>query len=380
MNENSFLTSPLYLEAAEAAKTIINDASKRHLDIFGKTWYRKHFKMSDFARTENEFNAILSDLHAAPAASTINRYSERPIRSLDGFGKVKAEMLTHAHTYKLEAEDLRAIAIQQRMLSGYSDRAKLFDFIVKKLMNVREKAIQGVQNRLDYIILEMLSNEGKYTFTAQNDPGSPYVGQTIDFGFDASHAGNVTVAWTEANKSSVNILEDIMGVYQAAEVKPGKMLMRVEQLMYMLTTDKMKLYVNGSDRASAPISVEDVNNLFARYGLPTIELVQRDVRINKNGGKTFDMIQPWKEGKILFVPQDNFGTIEHQYTDADLGLKSPGVEYSKFNNIEVTNWVQGIKEGTNYTEFVSAEITATPVVDSIKQMYSLDVIHTAAQG
>lgn len=377
MTENSFLTSSLYLEAAEAAKTIINDASARHLDIFGKTWFTKHFRMADFARTEGEFTAILADLHAAPAASTINQYSERPIRSLDGFGKVKAEMLTHAHTYKLEAEDLRAIAIQQRILSGYSDRAKLFDFIVNKLMNIRERAIKGVLNRIDYIILEMLSNEGQYTFTEQNDPASPYVGQTISFGFDPSHAGNVTVAWTEANKGTVNILEDIMGVYNAAEVKPVKMLMRMEQLMYMLTTDKMKLYVNGTDRASAPISVTDVNNLLARYGLPSIELVQSDIRINKNGGKSYNMVQPWKEGKILFVPQDNFGTIEHQVTDADLGLKSPGVEYSKYNGIEVTSWTQGLKEGTNYTEFVSAGITATPVVDTIKNMYSLDVLKKA---
>jgi hypothetical protein len=120
-----------------------------------------------------------------------------------------------------------------------------------------------------------------------------------------------------------------------------------------------------------------VNTLFAKYGLPSIELVQRDIRINKNGGKTFDMVQPWKAGKILFVPSNDFGTIEHQYTDADLGLKSPGVEYSKYNNIEVTNWVQGLKEGTNYTEFVSAGITATPVVDTIKSMYTLDVLTKA---
>lgn len=377
MNEQSFLSSPLYLEAQEAAKTIISDASARRLDIFGKTWFSKHFTMSDFARTEGEFTAILADLHAAPAASTINQYSERPLRSLEGFGKVKAEMLTHAHTYKLEAEDLRAIAIQQRILNRYEDRAKLMDYIVKRLLNVRERAIKGVLNRLDYIVLTLLSNEGKYTFTNDNDPGSPYVGQTIDFGFNPANAGNVDTVWTEANKSSVNILEDVMGVYENAEVKPTKMLMRMEQLMYMLTTDKMKLYVNGSDRASAPISVEDVNNLFRRYGLPEIELVQSEIRIDKNGGKTRTLSQPWAEGKILFVPQDHFGTIEHQVTDADLNLKSPGVEYSKFNNIEVSTWTQGLKEGTNYTEFTSAAITATPVVDIIGNMYSLDVLKTA---
>lgn len=368
MNEAYFLNSSLFEEARLQIKATMDLATQQHLDIFGQTWYDKHFTHSEFPRSVNEFTAILEEVHAAPAASTINEYSERPIRSLDGFGKIKAEMLTVAHTYKLEDEDLAGISNAQRLYKGQ----QLLDYVVNKLMNVRSKAIQGIRNRQDMLILTLLSNDGKYTFTNENDPGSPYIGQTLDFGFDATHAASANTPWTEANKSTVNVLEDIMSIYQSATIKPTKMLMEPERLFYILSTDKAKLYVNGSDRASRPISKTDLDNLLAQYGLPAIELVQREIRIDANGGKTVSMVDPWKKGQILFVPEDNFGTIERKLTAAEDGRPSPGVEYAYYNGIEVANWTQGLRENTNYTEFVSAALTSTPVVENIRNMYSLD--------
>lgn len=372
MNENSFFFSDLYKEATDVIKNIMDDATKRHLEIFGKTWYTDHFTLSKYPRTDSEFTAILEEVHAAPAASTINEFSERPVRSLDGFGKVKAQMLSVGHTYKLEAEDLRAIRDMQRRYAGIKDHEELIRFIVDKLMNVRTKAIQGVRNRQDLIILSMLSNDGKYTFTAENDPGSPFIGQTLDFGFDDSHAAAVNTAWTDANIDTVDVLEDIMGTLDPAILKPTEMYLERERLLYMLRSKKLKLYVNGSDRASQPISIEDVNNLFARYDLPTINLIQREVRVDSEGGKTTTMVDPWKKGKILFTVGSNFGTIERKITDAEDGMQSPGVGYAYYDGIEVMNWTQGVKEGTNYTEYVSAGLTSTPVVDGIRNMYTLD--------
>lgn len=379
MPDQSFLSSPLYQEVLDEVKLIMDGAAQRHVDLFGKPWYKKHFKMGDFARTEGEFKALLGQVRLAPAASSINQYSERPIRSFEGLGTVNAEMVTWAHTYKLDAETIRAIALYQKLYPLTADKTKVMDFIRTKLLNARGKVIEGVENRLSYIAATILSNDGVYTFTKDNDPGSPFIGQSMVFGWDGSHSYKVDTAtdiWSETNAGTVNILEDLMGIQDAAEVPLKKMLMRREQAMYMLTTAKMKLYVNGSDRASAPITLEDVNTLLAKYDLPEIELVRVETKFEENGGKVQRTVQPWTLGKILFVPDDNFGTFEHQMTDADLGLKSPGIEYTKYNNIEVQSWVQGIKEGTNYTEFQSAAITTTPVVESIKDMYSLDVLHS----
>ena len=289
-------------------------------------------------------------------------------------------MVTWAHTYKLDAETIRAIALYQKLYPTTADKAKVLNFIRTKLLNARGKVIEGVENRLSYIAATILSNDGVYTFTKDNDPGSPYIGQTMNFGWDPDHTIKVKTSsdiWNDTNASTVNVLEDIMSIQDLSEVPLKKMLLRREQVMYMLQTAKLKLYVNGNDRASAPITIEDVNNLFAKYDLPEIEIVRVETRFEKNGGKQDTKVQPWTLGKILFVPGDDFGTFEHQMTDADLGLKSPGIEYTKYNNIEVQSWVQGIKEGTNYTEFQSAAITTTPVVETIKDMYSLDVLHAA---
>ena len=383
MPDQSFLFSPLYQEALGEVKLILVRAAQRHIDLFDKpAWYKKHFKMGDFARTESEFKALLGEVRTAPAASSVNQYSERPIRSYDGLGTVSAEMVTWAHTYKLDAETIRAIALYVKMYPGAADRTKVLNFIRTKLLNARKKAIEGVENRLTYIAASVLSNDGVYTFTKDNDPGSPFIGQTMNFGWDPTHSMKVKTSadiWNETNAATVNVLEDLMAIQDTAEVPLKKMLLRREQAMYMLTTAKMKLYVNGSDRASAPITLEDVNTILAKYELPEIEIVRVETKFEENGGKKQRTVQPWTLGKILFVPDDNFGTFEHQMTDADLGLKSPGVDYVKYNNIEVTSWVHGIKEGTNYTEFQSAEITTTPVVETIKDMYSLDVLHPAEQ-
>lgn len=384
MPETNFLSTPLYREAVEQIRFMMDGASERQLRLFGQTWFEKHFKMGDFARTEAEFTAILGQMHAAPAASTINQFSERPIRSLEGFGKVKAEMLTAAHTYKLEAEDLRAIALYQKLYPAAKDRQKVLDYIVKKLMNVREKAIKGVQERIDITVLSLLSNDGVYTITKDNDPGSPFIGTSLDFGFDENHAAKVKTSsdiWNTANAATVNVLEDLLAICDQAQANGysfEKILLRREQLMYMLTTTLLKKYINGDNYASKPITIEDVNVFLAKYGIPPFEIVQHISTVEKDGGRSRFSFQPWKEGKLLFVPSNDFGTIEHQMTDADLIGPDQGVQYAKYNHIEVTNWEQGLKENTNHTEFVSAALTSTPVVDSIKDMWSLDVL-TAAQ-
>ena len=75
MPEVNFLSTPLYQEAVEQIRFMMDGASERNIRLFGQTWFEKHFEMGDFARTEAEFTAILGQMHAAPAASTINQYS-----------------------------------------------------------------------------------------------------------------------------------------------------------------------------------------------------------------------------------------------------------------------------------------------------------------
>lgn len=290
-------------------------------------------------------------------------------------------MVSWGDTYKLEASDLRAILEFRRINNKPGDYDKVLNYIVDKLMNVRKMAVDTIKNRATYQAKYILSHDGKYDFTADNDPGSPFIGQQLDYGFDASHAANPKIAWTEANKATVNVLEDLMAMVEAATsegVSFSQLLLPKKLMMYMLTTDKMKYYINGQDNASRPITEDQLYGLLSQYGIPAFEFTDGLTKIEKDGGKVKRNLDAWKEGKILFVPSNDFGSIEHQYTDADLGLKSPGVDYVKTGFIELANWTTGLREGTNYTEFNSVGAKFTPVIDSIQDMYSLDTTVAAS--
>ena len=160
MPEQSFLSSPLYQEVLGEVRLIMDGAAQRHIDLFGQPWYKKHFKMGDFARTEGEFKALLGQVRLAPAASSINQYSERPIRSFEGLGTVNAEMVTWAHTYKLDAETIRAIALYQKLYPSTADKTKVMNFIRTKLLNARGKVIEGVENLLGILVRAVIKGDG----------------------------------------------------------------------------------------------------------------------------------------------------------------------------------------------------------------------------
>lgn len=372
MTNDSFFNTGVFQEALKEVGFRMDAASQRNADVFGKTWYGKHFTMAGDPKTREEFTTLLGQYTLSYAASTINRNSAPPVRPTDGFGQVKAEMLTFAHTYPMQAEDIRAIAEYMRYNNRASDRRRVVEYIIKRLWNVRERAINGVNERLDNIILTMLSNKGTYTFTAENDPNSPFIGKTINFGFDEGHADGVDNDWSAANRETVDVIADLVEAVSQMDVTPELMLMDRATLNFMLTTSILKKYINGTDNASRPIVQTQLNAELQRLGLPAIEVVEKKTRILD--GTSEKTIVPWLSGKILFVPGSNFGTIEHLITDHDLGIDDPGVTYAKYNNIEVSSWTQGLKEGTHHTEFVSASLTGTPVWSNVLDSYELDTL------
>ena len=101
MTNDSFFNTGVFQEALKEVGFRMDAASQRNADVFGKTWYGKHFTMAGDPKTREEFTTLLGQYTLSYAASTINRNSAPPVRPTDGFGQVKAEMLTFAHTYPM---------------------------------------------------------------------------------------------------------------------------------------------------------------------------------------------------------------------------------------------------------------------------------------
>lgn len=365
-----FFESDIFKQAAKQVAFRMEKAAERNVEIFGKTWYQNHFSVNPTPHTVDTFDAILGNTTMPIAASTINGNSAEPMRQLDGFGSITQKMYTHAHAYRLDSSELREMLIMTKTLP----EKQVLEYITNKLMNINTRSVDGVRARVDLIILTALYMNGKFTFTDENDPGSPFIGQTLEFGFDPTHA--VTVGsgntWVAGNEDTVDPFKEIQDVVDHSPVAFERILINKQDLNYILKCKSMKNYINTVQTVNAPLTAAKLNQFMSDNGLPSFEVVQRRVRVQGADFSTSELT-PFGAGKLVFLPSNKIGTIETRLSDAELGLKSPEVEYSYYGRIELARYKMGEKQNTQYTEITKARMTAAPVFDSIKDMYSLDV-------
>lgn len=367
-----FESNPQFKEALRKVNFRMDEASKQNVEIFGKTWAEKHFTYGNLPHISKDFKTLLGKMHLTIAASTINGRSAEPLRMNKGFEELAQKMFTHAHAYKMEADYIRDLMLRAKAAVNVSEK-QVVEYLTKEIFDQQTEVVNGVRARMDIIILEALSNHGKFTFTKENDPQSPFIGTTIDFGFDQSKKGTVGSGntWIEANKATVDPIKEIDSVLkQNRLVKPKKILTDYSTLLFMESCDKMKGYLNSTTYPNEPISEDRINRWLAEHNMPTIEVVDFICGV-QDGDEVYDYI-PWKEGQLVFIPQDNLGTIETAYSDAELGMKSDGVQYNHYGRIETRRFVQGEKENSDYAEITKGSMIGAPSFVTAKNIITLD--------
>ena len=105
-------------------------------------------------------------------------------------------------------------------------------------------------------------------------------------------------------------------------------------------------------------------------GFPEFEIIRRTTRI-QNNGKLTDY-QPWNDKNLVFIPAGNLGVIKNAYADNEL-RREPGVTYSNYGRIRVSQWGKGETDNSNGVEFTKAQSLSLPVITEINGIYSLTV-------
>ena len=363
----------------------IDEASKNQVEIFGKIWHEKYFPLGSRPRLQSEFKTILNKMHFTIAASTIDERASEPVRVKQGLSKIERSMLTHAHAFRHDHDEIRDLVVQTQLAiankgadpDGYKQAIK---DVENYLMNSIEDAVMGVKARLSIIILEALTNEGKFTFTQENDPGSPYVGETIDFRMPAENCGKVGSGneWVAGNESKVDPVKEIAEVcLKHKRKKFTKIWVRQETVNFMLKTDSYKSYINNQlTSPNQPLTLERINAWNKANGYPEFEVVNFVAGVQTD--YHVDDYEPFKEGMMVFVPETKNGVLGHIETlvpDSKLGMKSDGVSYKDYNRIEVRELRYGERENSNYTEITKGSLTGAPSIEEMANIVSLDTLH-----
>ena len=363
---NPVLLSSMFGELTKNVQARFDAASKLNKDIFDKVVYRSYMDW-DSPTVGLDFEEIIGKYNITVAAATVGEHSKDPIIGSYGLETVKERVLYHAITRPMSMQDYRKIL--QLLDSKSIDDAQKKQQLVNLMWGDVQWVVNGVEAKLDMIFLGSLSNCGKFTFDSTNNPEGGVKGD-IDFNQPSSNIAQATTKWTEDNIDTVDCMEDIQSVLDAAEDKStlGKILLAPSRVSYMCRSKKIKQMIWGTDKSAKLVQLKDLNEYMQSNGYPTFEKIKRQVKVQN--GSTLTAVTPWNANNIVFVPEGKLGVVKNAWSDNELNPESD-VAYSNYGRIRVSQWHVGETKGANKGEFTKAEALALPVITEMENIYTL---------
>lgn len=360
--------SSIFGELTKEVQIRIDAATELRKRLFDQNIYERYLDW-DVPTIGLNFEELIGQYNLSVAAATLDSKGKEPILGTEGLETLKQKVLTHQMSYSMPIEEYRKVLqiLDSRMLTDDQKTQQLINLMWNNVSTV----VKSVQSKLDIIFLGALSNKGVFTFNANNNPEGGVRG-IIDYKMPPENIASVTLDWADTNKDNVDPFEDIQGVVDAAQDKVtfDKILMSPARLSYLLKSRKMKQVIFGTDKSGTPLLMSGLNEFLRSNDLPVIETVRRITRIQDNG--KLSEYKPWNDKNIVFVPAGKLGVIKNAYADNEL-RQEPGVTYSNYGRIRISQWGKGETDNSNGVEFTKAQSLSLPVITEINGIYSLTV-------
>lgn len=358
--------SSLFGELTKNVQIRIDKASELQKRLFDKVLYTRWLDW-DSPTIGLDFEELVGKYNITVVAPTIGIDSKEPILQTEGIETIKKSVMNHALTLPLSMKDYRKI-LQILDSKSISDKQKTQQLVNIMWGNV-QTVVNSVEGKLDMIFLGLLSNHGVFTFDENNNPEGPIRGG-ISMNFPQANLATAKTQWTEENIDTVDPMEDVFELIDAAEDKTSlsKILCAPSRISYMCRTKKMKQMIWGTDKSSKIVTLKDINEYMLSNDYPVFEKVRRRLRVQK--GRQFLGYNPWNEKNLVGIPEGKLGTVKNAYSDNELKQESD-VAYSNYGRIRISQWNVGETKGDNHGEFTKAESLSLPIITEGQDIYTL---------
>lgn len=361
-----FIYSSIFGDLTRQVQVRIDAASELRKRLFDQPIYSRYMDW-DAPTIGLNFEEIIGSYNLSIAAATLDSRGKDVIMGNEGLETISKKVLRHIMTYPMPMEEYRKVLqiLDSRLITDSAKAQQLVGLMWKSVTNV----VQSVEAKLDIIFLGALSNEGVFTFDENNNPEGGVRG-IVDYKMPASNKATATTAWTAANINTVDCFEDIQAVVDAAgdKVVFEKILLDRSKLSFMLRNKSLKQVIFGTDKKNSPLLLSELNAFMQQNELPVFDVIRRQTRI-QNNGKIYEY-KPWNAKNLVFIPSGKLGVVKNAYADSEL-KQDPGVSYSNYGRIRVSQWGIGEKEGSDSVEFTKAQSWSLPVFTEMNGIYSL---------
>ncbi len=340
--------------------------SKLNKQLFDNAIYEQYLDW-DSPTIGLNFEELIGKYNITIAAPTIGDNSKETVLGSEGLETYASRVFKHALTRPMTMQEYRKVLslLNSQLISDTEKKQQLINL----MWGTVEDVVNGVKAKLDMIFLGAISNKGVFTFDSSTNPEGGVRGQ-IDYAMPSTNCATAKTLWTDDNKSTVDVFEDIQEILAAADdkVEIKKILATPSKIAYILGCTKVRQAIFGTDKENSPLTLAALNNFMLANEMPVFEKIRRTVRI-KNGS-TVTSLTPFNSANLVFVPDGKLGVIKNAYADSELKQET-GVSYSNYGRIRVSQWGVGETQNSNGVEFTKAESLSVPVITEINGIYSL---------
>jgi hypothetical protein len=356
----------IFGELTQSVQARIDAASRHGKQIFDRAIYPQYLDW-DRPTVGLNFEELIGEYNITVAAATVGDNSKEPELNTEGISTIKQKVFNHAISRPLPINEYRTILglLDSKKLSNRQMRREL----VNILWGSVEEVVNSVQSKIDMIFLSGLSNCGVFEFDEHTNPKGGVRGR-VDFNQPSNNILTVNTPWTEQNINDVDPFEDLSEMLDKADetISVSKLLISPAKLSYIMRAPKMRQAVFGNGHSSSPLTLSALNNFMESNDLPVFEKIRRKCRVSDTSGS--GIISPWVNGNIVAVPAGKIGVIKNAYCNNEL-RPEPGVSYSNYGRIRISEWGVGETQGMNGAEYTKAESLSLPVITAIKGIFTL---------
>lgn len=335
------------------------------LDRYAPTFFDRYFTFGTPQATLT-YGTVIGASRVEAAASVVSRGSAMPIRARGMLTKLTGEIPAIGEKFSMKESDYRDfLMLQQITIDDTTKLNSLLNFLYGDL----SKAGNAAMKRLDIMCLDGLYT-GKISLNVTNNPDGVINATDIDLLQPAENVNAATAAWSDATNAKP--LTDIKNAVREARAKGitlAKILMSDAAFLEMTATtevkDNLANWLRMTTNKVMPTE-ETVNQFLTAHRLPTIEIVDEVIGIEKDGVIT--TIRPFGDDAVVLIPAGNLGTIKNALAMEQI-TPVPNVAYATFRNALLSKW----QENEPFNEWTKVELNACPSFEAIDQIYRITI-------
>lgn len=338
------------------------------MEKFVQPWYKTYFPFG-ITQMSLTYTTVLGETALASAASVVSRDGETPLRRREALNKLSGEMPAIKVMRKLNESHYREYMTLQGTTVPDNEKKNQ---ALKLIWDDTKYVSDSVDKRIDHLVLQGIST-GKISINVDNNPDGLVI-EDIDLGMPAENKIEGSVWADAASATPITDIEDVVNAATDLGRTFAKMLMTRKTLINMLATKQAKeilgtffgLNAKVMQGATAPLTIERVNEYMTAAQYPQIEVVDVRIPIEKDGVKT--TVSPFADEVVAFIPEGQLGEIKNAFAVEELSPVEK-VSYAKKDKTLISKW----KQNEPFGEWTKAELNGFPSFSAINQIFLLDV-------